>query len=204
MDNHGPVMTDNLGSVAAAAGWGDLADLAVAGNDPVLPSAWPCGELAAVALGRVGVEVASLGRLAGHDVGEVNTSVNNGAAAVVGYGVQRLDGELVQRTNVNNPFVGRYRAGDGRWIFLHGGMPGLKRRLCDVLNLPDSAEKADLERVVHRWHAGDLENLVAAEGGCSGVIRTEQEWRDHPHGRVVHSLETSIESVEGSMGFRDW
>lgn len=197
-------MTSLASDIATAAGWGSLDNALVDGEDPVLNSDFPCGALAAVALARTAIEARKLAVVAGGEPGVVRTSVNDGAGAVVGFGVQRLDGKPIDRTNVNNPFVERYRTVDERWIYLHGGMPGLKRKLCDVLNLPETAERADLEWVVRRWHSDDLEDRVAAEGGCSAVVRTEGEWREHPHGSVVHGLPVSIETVGSSVERRDW
>ncbi len=199
------VQVTSLGSdIAVAAGWGKLDDTVIGGDEAVLSSDFPCGALAAVALARTGIEARKLAIAVGGQAGRVRTSVNDGAGAVVGFGVQRLDGKPTERTNVNNPFVERYRTVDDRWIYLHGGMPGLKRKLCDVLNLPDTAERTDLDRVVRRWYSDDLEDRVAAEGGCSAIIRTEGEWREHPHGSIVHGLPVSVETVGAAVERRAW
>ena len=76
----GSVMSDSAAEIVRAAGWDDLGDVRIEGADPVLPSDWPCAELAAVALARVGTDAARVSRLGGGSAGTVSASVQDGAA----------------------------------------------------------------------------------------------------------------------------
>jgi crotonobetainyl-CoA:carnitine CoA-transferase CaiB-like acyl-CoA transferase len=165
----------------------------VVGADPVLPTPWPVGEVAAVALAHAGVVAARLSRRAGASPGPVRVAVADAAAATIGFAVMRVDGESMARTNAENPWVGRYRCVDGRWIHLHGGFPALAERLASLLDLSADADEIAIGAAVGRWESGRLEDAVAARRGCSAIIRTEDEWRRHPQGELVHSWPTVVQ-----------
>lgn len=176
----------------------------VVGADPVLATPWPVGEIAAVALAHSGVAAARLSRRAGANPGPVRVTVADAAAATIGFAVMRVDGESMARTNAENPWVGRYRCADRRWIHLHGGFPGLAGRLASLLELPADAEEIAIGAAVGRWESGPLEDAVAARAGCSAIIRTEDEWRRHPQGELVHSWPTVVQRIRDMPAPTRW
>jgi crotonobetainyl-CoA:carnitine CoA-transferase CaiB-like acyl-CoA transferase len=182
-----------LGHVAELGGLDFDGAVEVVGADPVLASPWPVGEVAAVALARAGVAAARLARRAGANPGPVRVVVSDAAAATVGFAVMRVDGESMARTNAENPWVGRYRCADGRWIHLHGGFPALAERLASLLDLSTDADEPAIGAAVRPWESRQLEDAVAERHGCSAIIRTEEEWRRHPQGALVHSWPTVVQ-----------
>jgi crotonobetainyl-CoA:carnitine CoA-transferase CaiB-like acyl-CoA transferase len=117
----------------------------------------------------------------------VRTDVGDAAAATIGFALMRVDGESMARTNAENPWVGRYRCADGRWIHLHGGFPPLVERLASLLGLGADADEATIAAVVRRWESSALEDTIAERRGCSAIIRSEDEWRRHLQGALVHT-----------------
>lgn len=176
----------------------------VVGADPVLATPWPVGEVAAVALARAGVAAARLSGRAGASPGPVRVAVADAAAATIGFAVMRVDGESMTRTNAQNPWVGRYRCADGRWIHLHGGFPALADRLASLLDLPADVDEAAIGTAVRGWNSDELEDVVAARRGCSAIIRTEDEWRRHPQGALVHSWPAVVERPGGASVSMRW
>jgi crotonobetainyl-CoA:carnitine CoA-transferase CaiB-like acyl-CoA transferase len=176
----------------------------VVGADPVLATPWPVGEVAAVALAHAGVAAARLSRRAGAHPGAVRVAVADAAAATIGFAVMRVDGESMARTNVDNPWVGRYRCADGRWIHLHGGFPVLAERLASLLDLPADADETAIGDAVGRWGSGLLEDAIAARHGCSAIIRTEDEWRRHPQGELVRSWPTVVQRRRDASASTRW
>jgi crotonobetainyl-CoA:carnitine CoA-transferase CaiB-like acyl-CoA transferase len=130
--------------------------------------------------------------------------VADAAAATIGFAVMRVDGESMARTNAENPWVGRYRCADGRWIHLHGGFPALAERLASLLDLPIGADETAIGAAVGRWESGHLEDAVAARRGCSAIIRTEDEWRRHPQGELVQSWPTVVQRQRGASASTRW
>ncbi len=176
----------------------------VVGADPVLATPWPVGEVAAVALARAGVAAARLSSRAGASPGPVHVDVADAAAATIGFAVMRVDGESMARTNADNPWVGRYRCADGRWIHLHGGFPVLAERLASLLDLPADADETAIGAAVGRWESVPLEDAVAARYGCSAIIRTEDEWRRHPQGELVDSWSTVVQRTPDASASTRW
>jgi len=119
---------DRATLIAELGGWSTDEPVEIDGLDPILPTPWPVGDVAAVDLAQAGAAATRLARRAGGDPGLTQVSVADAAAATIGFAAMRVDGELIRRTNAANPWVGRYRCADGRWIHLHGGFPPLAER----------------------------------------------------------------------------
>ncbi len=97
-----------LSRIRALAEDGDLTirdDVQIEGADPILPSRFPIGEIAGVALAGLGSAAADLAAEAGGKPGVVKTSAVEGALTTIGFSAQRLNGEASARTNQSNPFV---------------------------------------------------------------------------------------------------
>lgn len=188
--------------IADLGGWPTHDPVEIVGDDPVLPTPWPVGDVAAVALAQVGVAAARLARCAGGDTGDVRVSVPEAAAATVGFAVMRVDGDSMARTNADNAWVGRYRCADGRWIHLHGGFPPLVDRLASLLGLPASAGEGAIAAATATWESGALEDGIAERDGCAAIIRTEDEWRRHPQGQTVLGMATVVQSERGAVEMR--
>jgi len=189
---------------AAGAPFSHLAegvDVRLDGADPILATPWPVGDVAAVALAGAGSAAAQLARRAGGMPGPVRVTAADAAAATIGFAVMRVDGQPMSRTNAANPWVGRYRCADGRWIHLHGGFPPLVDKLADVLGIDAGSDAAAIADATRRRASGELEDVIAARDGCAAIIRTEDEWRMHPHGEIVHELPTVV-STERSSALR--
>lgn len=195
---------DRISEIAAAGGWSGDDTFEISGIDPALDTPWPVGEVAAVALARAGSAAARLARRAGGDPGAVRADVGDAAAATIGFALMRVDGEPMARTNADNPWVGRYRCADGRWIHLHGGFPNLADRLAGLFALgPDAAEES-IAAATARWESARLEDAIAERSGCAAIIRSEDEWRRHPQGQRVHSWPTVVHTDAGVAASMRW
>ncbi len=193
-----------IARIADLGGWTFDGEVDVTGADPALATPWPVGEVAAVALVAAGTAAARLARRAGGDPASVRTDVGDAAAATIGFAVMRVDGESMARTNAENPWVGRYRCADGRWIHLHGGFPSLVDRLASLLDLPVDADEATIAATVMGWESSSLEDAIAERRGCSAIIRTEDEWRRHPQGALIHTWEVVEQRDVGVPALARW
>lgn len=164
-------------------------NIRITGNDPTLPAKTPMAEVAAVALAEIGDAARELSIQAGGDPGLVETSVERGAQSIISFALTKVDGEAIPRTNQSNPFVRHYPCADGRWVYLHGGFPTLAARLADVLGVSVDATFDEVGAAVATWNGLELEDAIADVRGCGGMIRSQQEWLDHPHGAAVAELD---------------
>lgn len=176
-------------------------NVVVHGTDPALPAKLPIGEVAALALAELGDAARELSLQAGGDPGTVETTVEKGAQSIISFALTKVDGEAIARTNQSNPFVRHYQCGDGRWVYLHGGFPALARRIADLLGLDLGASFAEVAEAVGSWSGEDLEAAVVERRGCAAVIRTEDEWQAHPHGKFVAGLDAvDVRPVSEALG----
>jgi len=164
----------------------DHAQVEITGSDPVLAARFPVGEAASVALAACGSAAGELWRLRTGRPQSVRVDVRAAAASLVGFVLQRLEGQATPRTAEGNPAVALYECGDGRWIHLHGAFPALKAGTFDVLRCDETAEA--IAAAVRTWKAQDLEDGLAARGTCGAMVRTADEWAGHPQGIALSSL----------------
>lgn len=183
----------DLSAILAAGGLSLEFDDAVSaveltGADPVLPTGFPIGEAAAAALAAGGVAAARLHRMRGGPTQSVQVDVAAAAASLLGFLYQsRLDGdEPLQLHRVNPPATNFFRCGDGRWVHLHGGFPHLNTGTLELLGCADDAQA--VAAAVANWAAADLEDALAERSLCGAMLRTPDEWLEHPQGRAVGAL----------------
>ncbi len=81
-----------------------------------------------------------------------------------------------------DPVAGDYRCADG-WIRLHTNAPHHLKAALGVLGA--APERESVAAVVATWCGGELEAAIVANGGCAAVMRSQQDWAEHPQGRAV-------------------
>ncbi len=170
----------------------DVSVLRLDGADPVLPTAFPVAEAAAVALGATGAVAASIWSQRTGRRQEVVVDVERAGASLLGFLVQQFEGPVgsLGASVLTDLFPCR----DGRWIHLHGGFPGLEARALRVLGT--AADREAVAAAVAMRHAEELEDALAAAGACGAVVRSGEEWRAHPQGQALEGLGlVSIERI---------
>lgn len=93
------------------------------------------------------------------------------------------------------PLSGFWETRDG-WLRTHANYPHHRDRLVTALGIPDSATA--LRARLARLTALEAEELIVGSGGIAAAVRTEQQWAEHPHGRMVGSLPLLAVSPRGS------
>jgi crotonobetainyl-CoA:carnitine CoA-transferase CaiB-like acyl-CoA transferase len=82
-----------------------------------------------------------------------------------------------------NPDNGTYRAKDGRFVTMIGIHPHLRDRLLVYLNCTNTAQA--IQAAVERKTSQDLEDDAIAHKLPLGIVRTPEEWAEHPIGAEV-------------------
>ena len=72
---------------------------------------------------------------------------------------------------------------DGRWVLPHFGLPNLQARMLKLLGCDPNAQS--VAKAVASWDALDLEAAIDEAGVCGGMVRSNEDWLFHPHGRVL-------------------
>jgi crotonobetainyl-CoA:carnitine CoA-transferase CaiB-like acyl-CoA transferase len=156
----------------------------IVGRDPVFGYRFPVGEAAAVALGACGVAVSDLWELKGGRPQRVRVEVRRAAASLTSRSFMKLDGGPTPAAYAsNNPLVDLYPCRDGRWIHLHGGLPNLAYGTMKVLGC--DRDRDSVAAAVQRWDGEALEEALFEAHMCGALVRTAEEWADHPQGRAL-------------------
>ena len=176
-----------LKSILPLAGWSDdrMADVEfIGGMDPLLPTPFRITETGTATLAAVGLAVSDLWALRTGRRQTFTIDTRHATAALRSTKYLRLDGAKVNTER--NPVMGMYPTRDGRWSYLHCNFPNHRAAAMKVLGVPE--EKAAVTTAVAGWDGLELEEAIIAAGGAGGMVRSADEWAEHPQGQAVASL----------------
>lgn len=152
------------------------------GDSVPLDSALPVGRLVHDAIAAASLSAALLvARRTGSAVPTVELDPLRIATAVTSERHFRLAGEPMEAWA---ELTGFWPAADG-WVRTHANYPHHRDRLLDALGLPSGTTPDDLLVNLHARPAQAVDEVVAEGAGVATVVRTEEEWRGHPHAGVV-------------------
>jgi len=157
------------------------------GQDPILPSRFRLGETAAAVHLAIGVAVNDLWELRTGRRQDLGIDVLHGAATLKSYEYfteKRASGEAAwaQRNRLAG-ISWPHPTKDGRYFLPHMGLPHLGERILKILKCEYELEA--VQRAVLKWNALDLEDAIAEARACGAMVRSEQEWLAHPHGKLL-------------------
>lgn len=84
---------------------------------------------------------------------------------------------------VFTPVNGFYRTRDGREIVFNGAYPHLREGILRFLRC--ASDRDAIAEAVAQHDAQPLEDQLSALGLCAAVVRSAQEWHDHPQGKAL-------------------
>jgi len=154
----------------------------------VLATRFAADEAVSAALAAGAAVAADLWEMRSGEGQSVEVSTREAAASLTSYGFLRFD-DPAQAPPLRDPallrsgILGFHATKDGRHVLLHPSFPpGTERilRALDCVAEPDSVKAACLART-----AQEIEDAVAAERGCAGVVRTPEEWDASEQGRQL-------------------
>jgi crotonobetainyl-CoA:carnitine CoA-transferase CaiB-like acyl-CoA transferase len=174
-----------LAEILGCAGWqGAPAEWLVLRDGPAsLPTALPVEPMAAAVLAAVGLASAEIHRRRGGAPQTVTVDRRAAALAMCGNEYLRINGAPATGWD---PVTGYYRAGDGRWVYLHGNFPHLRDGLLDMLGAERSRESVAV--AVGRLPAQEIEDRAGGRNLCAALLRSRPEWEGHPQCAAVSAL----------------
>jgi len=155
----------------------------VVGQEPLLPSIFPVGTVAAGSVGATLAAAAEFWRLRGGPRGPVNVDMRAAATSFRSERYLRVDGRAPQ---LWDPLSGDYRAGDGRWVRLHCNYAHHRRAA--VAALDGAEDRAAMAEALRARSAAAVEGRVIAAGGCAAMMRSPMEWARHPQRSALARL----------------
>ncbi len=160
------------------------------GADPVFSTRFKIGESCATVVGAIGVAIS--------DIWEMRTGRRQRASADVRHAAASLrsshylttrqaDGgfaplvspSMTHMASITQPWPTK----DGRWFLPHFNLPHLRERVCGVLGCEPTPESVG--PAVAKWDALDLEDAIDEARACGGMVRSNAQWLEHPHGQVL-------------------
>lgn len=93
----------------------------------------------------------------------------------------RLGGEPM---NAWAELSGFWPTADG-WVRTHANYPHHRQRLLAALQLPDATTATTLAARLSQLTAQHVDDLVTAAGGVATVVRTPEQWREHPAAEAI-------------------
>src|SRR6184192_1636174 len=154
------------------------------GTDPILPTSFRIAETSAAALAATGLAVSDLWQLRTGRRQDVAVDRRQATASLRSGHYMKLNGASV--STERNAVMGVYPAKNGRWSYLHCNFPNHRAAALSVLGVPEDREA--VRKAVAEWDALELEEAIIAAKGAGGMVRTMDEWAQHPQAHAIASL----------------
>jgi crotonobetainyl-CoA:carnitine CoA-transferase CaiB-like acyl-CoA transferase len=181
------MINNALRTILPIAGWPEERARAVeitGGADPILPTPFRLAESSTAALAAVGLAVSDLWELRTGRRQEIAVDTRQATASLRSGTYLTIEGTPVPFGR--NEVMGTYPARNGRWSYLHCNFPNHRSAALKVLGVPEDREA--VRKAVAQWDALELEEAIIAAKGAGGMVRTMEEWAEHPQGKAVASL----------------
>lgn len=152
----------------------------LAGADPVLPSSFAVGAAAQISIAAAALAACEVGHARGQTRQDVRVDMLHAALECAGW--FSVDGRVPEMWDA---FSGLYRCADG-WVRVHANFAHHRDGALRLLGLaPETAQRADAERVLQTWRALDFEQAAADRGLVVAALRSFDEWDRHPQAHAV-------------------
>jgi len=176
-----------LRTILPIAGWPAerAGEVEISGQpDPILPTPFRLGETSTATLAAVGLAASDLWALRTGRRQAIAVDTRQATASLRSGRYLKINGETV--SSAFDPIMGNYPAKNGRWSYLHCNFPNHRAAALKVLGVPEEYEA--VRKAVAKWDALELEEAIIAAKGAGGMVRTMEEWAQHPQAAAVASL----------------
>jgi crotonobetainyl-CoA:carnitine CoA-transferase CaiB-like acyl-CoA transferase len=162
-----------------------LAQLALTGADPVLPSSFAVGSAAQASIAAAALAATEIGQLRNGLRQQVQVDMRE--AALECFGHFTIDG---QAPAIWDKLTGLYPCGpDGRdgWVRLHTNFAHHRDGVLRLLGLPTDAdtERDAVARALTAWQATEFEQAATEAGLVVAALRRFDEWDAHPQSAAL-------------------
>src|SRR5580704_4652173 len=155
-----------------------------------LATRFAADEAVSAALAAGGTVAADLWELRSGETQAVEVSTREAAASLTSYTFVRIEDPKEAPPGrdpavLRSAVMGFHPTKDGRHVLLHPSFPPGTDRILRALGCP--AEREAVQAACLAKTAQEIEDAVAAERGCAGVVRTPEEWDASEQGRILAS-----------------
>ena len=167
-------------------------EVQVTGQDNLFNTPFKVGETAAALLAARGVAANDLWQLKTGRRQKISIDMRAAAAtSLAGGDMTQLRGDdgkfrpiavseaMKHMVSLTQP----WQTADNHWLLPHTNLPHLEKRILDILQCSSSPQS--VSEGVRRWQSGRLEQAIADAMACGGIVRSPEEWLNHPHGQYL-------------------
>src|SRR5947208_934610 len=154
------------------------------GSDPVLPTPFRIGETSAAAVAATGLAAADLWELRTGRRQEVGVDLRHATASLRSGNYLQVNGVKVR--GERNEVMGMYPAKNGRWSYIHANFPNHRAAALKVLGCEENRDA--VRKAVAGRDALESEEAIIAAGGAGGMVRSMDDWAQHPQAAAIASL----------------
>src|SRR3954465_14817707 len=165
-------------------------EVSIKGTDPVYSARFKIGEGTANILAGIGVAVTDIHEMKTGRRQKVAIDVRHAAATCqsskfLSHRMRSGEWKAVSSPSMEHmrSITQPWRCKDGRWYLPHFNLPHLHDRVIGVLGCASNAEA--VAKAISQWDSHDLEEAIAAARACGSIVRSNAEWLEHPHGRML-------------------
>jgi crotonobetainyl-CoA:carnitine CoA-transferase CaiB-like acyl-CoA transferase len=157
---------------------------------PALATRFAADEAVSAAVAAGATVAADLWEMRAGERQRVEVSTREAAASLTSFHFVRFDDPAVAPLGrdpsvLRSAVMGFHRTKDGRHVLLHPSFPPGTVRILRALGCEADAEA--VKAACLALTAQEIEDRVAAERGCAGVVRTPEEWDASEQGRLLAS-----------------
>jgi crotonobetainyl-CoA:carnitine CoA-transferase CaiB-like acyl-CoA transferase len=154
------------------------------GSEPALPSSFAIGTAAVASIGASALAAASLWKLRGGEWQTVAVDIRHAAAEFRSERYLRIDGKPPPESW--DKIAGAYRCGDGHWVRIHTNFLHHRDGVLALLNC--AYDRDSVAAALLNWKAQDFDAQAAERGLVVAMVRSFEEWDQHPQGQAVADL----------------
>ena len=161
-----------------------LAQVQLAGDEPVLPSSYLVGTAAQVSIAAAGLAAAEVHYCRGGERQSVSVDMHHAATEFRSESLLRIDDQ--PSPPLWDKIAGAYQCGDGRWVRIHTNFTHHRDGILAILGCENDRDA--VARALTGWTAERFEDRAAEAGTIAAMMRGEDEWDAHPQGQAVGAL----------------
>jgi crotonobetainyl-CoA:carnitine CoA-transferase CaiB-like acyl-CoA transferase len=161
-----------------------LERVTLTGSDPMLPTDVRIGTAATATIAAAALAATEIWRLRTRRAQSVAV---DGRAAIAAFRSERY--LRVDDRPVSDPrglLFGFYPTGDRRWVQIHANLPHHHAGHVEFLGCAETRES--MAAAIAGWKGQELEDALNGAGLPAGLVRSREEWREHPQARAVDAL----------------
>jgi crotonobetainyl-CoA:carnitine CoA-transferase CaiB-like acyl-CoA transferase len=152
--------------------------------DPILPTSFRIGETSAAAVAATGLAASDLWQLRTGRGQDVAVDTRQATASLRSSKYLHMGDDHVDTER--NSIMGAYPAKNGRFAYVHANFPHHRAAALSVLGVPEDREA--VRKAMANWEALDYEDAIIKAGGAGGMVRSFEEWSQHPQSAAIASL----------------